>query len=678
MQYPTTFEEIANQYEDIPYGMITLGYIFMGLFIVFSLASFQKPLRSRWVVGIMGLVAVGAAAGGGASLFLLCGGKLNALMLVVLPFFALGMGVNDMFVFLRHFTAVVASGEQTSVDDVVCQTLIHAGPGALVTSCCNFCIFLCGAAMLPVPALADFCASAAIVAALNYIAILTQVVPLLVLAARQATDSEDFGGSRLEYIGAACRAQIPSPMKNLEKRIARMPRKSYNIISCLLVALAMACLAGSVILIRDKTIGYDPAELVKDDTPQRRPVQVFFEEFNSFPAFLCFHNVDVPHKQREMLELFTAVTSQKHSQPFLMNYLSAFYLHQMMTQQTSTLDPTWSDNMLAPLGTVASNQSFYQLFHAWSRVPLENPALAWSPAGMGFLSADIAFANEFSYVTSNKTTSPALQFSFFPFYIVDLHDDNDFVKSIEETNKLLEQSPLKGKVSVYGATFTFWSVFIDLEKSGWSMTVICLTTVFCCTFFCSLASSSALASTWGRAQVKEICNCVILATISTLACAMIVAEIYGFSMTFLKYNQFVAMALIAAAGISIEFVAHLVAAFLGESGTTQERVTRAWGIVSPAVIQGSLSTLVGIAPMALSPFVFVVKYCFGMLALVQIVGLVNGFLFLPSFLSIAGSLCGSDSKAKSASEISAPTSASLPSVLGSEGAMEQKKTSAQV
>jgi hypothetical protein len=289
MQYPTTFEEIANQYEDIPYGMITLGYILMCLFIVCSLASFQKPLRSRWVVGIMGLVAVGAAAGGGASLFLLCGGKLNALMLVVLPFFALGMGVNDMFVFLRHFTEVVTSGEQTSVDDVVCQTLIHAGPGALVTSSCNFCIFLCGAAMLPVPALADFCASAAIVAALNYIAILTQVVPLLVLAARRATtDSEDAGRSQLEYVGVACQAQIPSPMKSLEKRIARMPRRSYSIISCLLVALAMACLAGAVILIADKDIGYDPAELVKDDTSQRRPVQVFFDEFNSFPAFSVF------------------------------------------------------------------------------------------------------------------------------------------------------------------------------------------------------------------------------------------------------------------------------------------------------------------------------------------------------------------------------------------------------
>jgi hypothetical protein len=443
----------------------------------------------------------------------------------------------------------------------------------------------------------------------------------------------------------------------------------------------MACLAGSAILIADKDIGYDPAELVKDDTSQRRPVQVFFDEFNSFPAFLCFHNVDVPHKQREMLELFTSVTSQKHSQPFLMNYLSAFYLHQMMTQQTSALDPKWTDNMLAPLGTVASNQSFYELFHAWSKVPLENPALAWSPAGMGFLSADIAFANEFSYVTSNKSTSPALQFSFFPFYIVDLHDDDDFVESIKEINKQLEQSPLKGKVSVYGATFTFWSVLIDLEKSGWSMTAICLTTVFCCTLVCSLASSSALASRLGSGEggaLKEVCNCIILATISSLACAMIVAEIYGFSMTFLKYNQFVALALIAAAGISIEFVAHLVAAFLGESGTTQERVTRAWGIVSPAVLQGSLSTLVGIAPMALSPFVFVVKYCFGMFALVQIIGLLNGFVFLPSFLSMVGSLCESESKAEPASEISVPASASLPTALGSGREVQQQKVSVQV
>jgi len=127
-------------------------------------------------------------------------------------------------------------------------------------------------------------------------------------------------------------------------------------------------------------------------------------------------------------------------------------------------------------------------------------------------------------------------------------------------------------------------------------------------------------------------SCFCVATISTLACALIIAEIYGLCTVFLKFNMFVAMTLLAACGISIEFVAHLVTAFMREEGTPQERTARALAITSPALLQSSVSTVVGILPMTLSPFAFVVKYMFGMFALVQAVGLLNGIVFLPAFL----------------------------------------------
>jgi hypothetical protein len=698
MQWPSTFEEIADQYEDAPVGMIVLGYALMTAFIFFSLVSFQKPLRSRWIVGVMGLVAVAGAAGGAGSLFLLSGHKLNALMLIILPFFALGSGVNDMFVFVRQFSELTtkppASDQELSVEDIVCQTLVYAGPGAFVTSCCNFAILICGAATFSVPALADFCACAAIVAALNYITIVTQVVPLLVFAGRQARSP---GFDTLDQAEVACTVKLPSPVSWLEKASVR-----GRIAASLLVALcALAFLVTSAVFIADREVGYNPSEVVKDDSPQRRPVEVFFEKFNSFPAFLCFEGVDVPQHQREMLQLFHRVTSQTHTEEgFATNYLTTFYsvLHLMATQApphmrgcpaptapAGTAPTQFLDGRsmpYAPHGTVTAGYPFYALYHAWSRVPLEAPQTVLdpcNPAAQSYVIADLAFTNEFTYASSNRSSMPALRYSFFPFTIVDLYDNADFVRSIKQVNSQLDTiSSLRGKVSVYGPTFTFWSVLIDLEKEAGSMTAVTLTAVFVCTLFCSWASSPRLASNLKAHDFKgaalEVLTCVSLAAISTLACAMTVMGIYGFSLVLLdlKYNQFVAMALLAAAGISVEFVAHLVAAFLRETGPAQDRVLRAWATVSPAVFQGSLSTMVGLLPMALSPFVFVVKYCFGMFAMVQVVGLVNGMLFLPAFLSIGGMMCSSDAT-KNEGQSSTSSPQEMPNVLTSTPGAESQK-----
>ena len=170
-----------------------------------------------------------------------------------------------------------------------------------------------------------------------------------------------------------------------------------------------------------------------------------------------------------------------------------------------------------------------------------------------------------------------------------------------------------------------------------------------------------------RDSCFELSGCFAVAIISTLACAMIVGEVYGLSMLFLKFNMFVAMTLLAASGISIEFVAHLVTAFLQEPGTPQERMVRAVAITAPAILQSSFSTIIGILPMSLSPFAFVVKYMFGMFALVQAIGLLNGLVFLPAFLGSMGLLFGSNLKDQNKPDADASIE-NLPRVLDAPGA----------
>merc|ERR550537_362454 len=55
-----------------------------------------------------------------------------------------------------------------------------------------------------------------------------------------------------------------------------------------------------------------------------------------------------------------------------------------------------------------------------------------------------------------------------------------------------------------------------------------------------------------------------------------------------------------------------------------------------ATVLGSLSTMFAIIPMAFHPIEFVVKYQFSPFAISVWIGLINGLVFLPGFLALAG------------------------------------------
>ena len=270
MQWPSTFEEIEEQYEDYPYGQVVLGYVLMTVFIILCLLRFHHPLRSRWLVGVAGLVAVGMASSAAVCLFLLFGWKINAVMMVVLPFFGLGLGVNDMFVFVRHFSEQVVKADvnqgssdgtpapQRNAEDITCAMLAGAGPGAMLTSTCNCVTFTFGALIMPVPALADFCAAAALVVALNYFVMLTQVVPLLSWAASRAVMSPQACActSSCDNVEAQCFQSWTAGVSKLEKKIAKMTSLSFGCLTFSLWPCALILLVVSGVLINDKDIGY--------------------------------------------------------------------------------------------------------------------------------------------------------------------------------------------------------------------------------------------------------------------------------------------------------------------------------------------------------------------------------------------------------------------------------------
>merc|ERR1712232_1414728 len=209
-----------------------------------------------------------------------------------------------------------------------------------------------------------------------------------------------------------------------------------------------------------------------------------------------------------------------------------------------------------------------------------------------------------------------LHFSFFPFFQINLKGDDDYLASIDEIHDLVEKSPLKGKAFVHGHLFTYWEVFRSLDKELYKTFAADLGVIL---FFTLMMLRSRLAG-----------------LISAFACGLIVVEVFGVCTLFTKFNIFVAAAILMGMGMSIEFTAHTAAAFSQASRSPLDSLATAMRHTFPAILEGSLSTLLGILPMAFSDTIFEVKYFSAIFTLIIVVGMLNGFLCLPAFLALLG------------------------------------------
>ena len=118
---------------------------------------------------------------------------------------------------------------------------------------------------------------------------------------------------------------------------------------------------------------------------------------------------------------------------------------------------------------------------------------------------------------------------------------------------------------------------------------------------------------------------------------MIVFEVAGFMGLFsIKLSAIPAVSLIMCVGVGVEFTAHITLSFMLSSGTNDERVGHALDHMFAPTIDGSISTALGILMLGASEFEFIRKYFFFVYIVIVGVGCVNGILFLPVILSIAG------------------------------------------
>ena len=101
-------------------------------------------------------------------------------------------------------------------------------------------------------------------------------------------------------------------------------------------------------------------------------------------------------------------------------------------------------------------------------------------------------------------------------------------------------------------------------------------------------------------------------------------------------NCFTAVTLVVAVGISVEFTAHFLHHYLLHAGGRVERTRETLALVLPPVLDGSITTLLGILPIAAAKYPYIVMYYFFVYLIIVGVGIAFGLVVLPALLASVG------------------------------------------
>ncbi|XP_040844670.1 protein patched homolog 1 isoform X2 [Ochotona curzoniae] len=225
------------------------------------------------------------------------------------------------------------------------------------------------------------------------------------------------------------------------------------------------------------------------------------------------------------------------------------------------------------------------------------------------------------YMPETRLRIPAaepIEYAQFPFYLNGLRDTSDFVEAIEKVRSICSNFSSLG-LSSYpnGYPFLFWEQYIGLRH--WLL--LSVSVVLACTF---LVCAVFLLNPW-------------TAGIIVMVLALMTIELFGMmGLIGIKLSAVPVVILIASVGIGVEFTVHVALAFLTAIGDKNRRAVLALEHMFAPVMDGAVSTLLGVLMLAGSEFDFIVRYFFAVLAILTILGVLNGLVLLPVLLSFFG------------------------------------------
>ncbi|XP_007951300.1 protein patched homolog 2 [Orycteropus afer afer] len=163
----TTLDDILHAFSEVSAARVVGGYLLMLAYACVTMLRWDCA-QSQGAVGLAGVLLVALAVASGLGLCALLGLAFNAATTQVLPFLALGIGVDDIFLLAHAFTEAPPG---TPLQERTGECLQRTGTSVALTSINNMVAFFM-AALVPIPALRAFSLQAAVVVGCNFAAVM--------------------------------------------------------------------------------------------------------------------------------------------------------------------------------------------------------------------------------------------------------------------------------------------------------------------------------------------------------------------------------------------------------------------------------------------------------------------------------------------------------------------------
>nr|XP_020145376.1 protein patched homolog 2 isoform X5 [Microcebus murinus] len=660
----TTLDDILHAFSEVSAARVVGGYLLMLAYACVTMLRWDCA-QSQGAVGLAGVLLVALAVASGLGLCALLGITFNAATTQVLPFLALGIGVDDIFLLAHAFTEAPPGAP---LQERTGECLQRTGTSVTLTSINNMVAFFM-AALVPIPALRAFSLQAAIVVGCNFAAV------MLVFPAILSLDLRRRHCQRLDVLccfSSPCSARViqilpqelgdrtvPVGIAHLTTTVQAFTHceaSSQHVVTILppqahLVSPPSDPLGSELFSPGGSTrdlLGQEEETRQKaacKSLPCARWTLAHFARYQFAPLLLQSHTkrfsslkavlpppaTQAPrtwlHYYRNWLQGIQAAFDQDWASGRITRY----------SYRNGSEDGALAYKLLIQTGDAQEPLNFSQLttrklvdkeglippelFYVGLTVWVSSDPLGLAASQANFYPPPPEWLHDkYDTTGENLRIPPAqpLEFAQFPFLLRGLQKTADFVEAIEGARAACAEAGQAG-VHAYpsGSPFLFWEQYLGLRHCF--LLAVCILLV--CTF---LVCALLLLNPWTAGLI-------------VLVLAMVTMELFGI-MGFLgiKLSAIPVVILVASVGIGVEFTVHVALGFLTTQGSRNLRAARALEHTFTPVTDGAISTFLGLLMLAGSNFDFIVRYFFVVLTVLTLLGLLHGLVLLPVLLSILG------------------------------------------
>jgi len=575
-----------------------LGYAFLIFYVVFMMGELFHAVHSRTLLGLAALATVGLAilsTFGVASLFGVFYGPVHT----ALPVLLLGLGADDAFVLVRTYDAMMRNDptfKERSAEDRLAFAISSSGSAILITSVTNSFVFFISA-VTPIPALRTFSIWAGLGVFFDFLYSITFFNALFYY------DIKRQDANRCDFI-PCLKLREEKPANCLKVRrglLARVLSERYgsflmrDAVRSIVVVLFVALFGASVYGASQLTVNFQYKDFYKTDSIQDE-FTVAYEKFFEEQFSVSFYTEDVDFASREIqdviLDACDPQTGTVVESDFIVDGTVDCWLTDLVAFAENDRSALEGDDFLPTLKSFVGD-----------------------PQGTRFDEDLVCTNGDGDFVSCARPEATKLFAARFGGAFPHFENSQEEVEGMNAAIDLAADSNIPNSFA-HGGPFVFFELNAGIRRNAILLVGVSLLVV-------------AVVATLLIGNPLVAFLVLVAIAFST---TVVLGVIYFWDVSL---NSVSIINLSIAVGLTVDASAHFGRSFLDHAGARKERVKLALGDIGPAVVHGSVSTILAIVFLALSSS-FIFQIFFRCLFTVLLSSLLHGLVFLPAILSFAG------------------------------------------